>query len=256
MPASTNLEVLFTPADFATLKQRDLRETVCVVLDVLRATSTMVTALGNGAVAIIPVEEIPEALALRQRQPELLLAGEREGLRIGAELTGGSVFDLGNSPREFTADKVRDRTIVMTTTNGTRAMRACANARVVLIGAFLNLGATMVRLKESAPANLILVCSGTFEQVAYEDVLCAGALCELAWGLYAGGLVSDSAFIARQLFQFREGNLQAAFSESRNGRRLLSRPELRDDVSFCAAVDSVPLVAQLNKDGMVTRVGA
>jgi 2-phosphosulfolactate phosphatase len=255
MPASsTNLEVLFTPADFAALRQHDLSRTVCVVLDVLRATSTIVNALGNGAAALIPVEEISEALALRQRRPKVLLAGEREGVRIGAELTGGRPFDLGNSPREFTAEKVRDRTIVMTTTNGTRAMRACANAKAVLIGSFLNLGATAAWLKSHSPAHLLLVCSGTFEQAAYEDVLCAGALCELAWDLYAKGAVSDSAVMSRQLFQLQQPDLLAAFSQSRNGRRLLSRSELRDDVSFCAAVDSVPLVAQLNKDGLVTRL--
>src|SRR2546422_11748827 len=96
------LEVLFAPAEFAALHQRDLSETACVVFDVLRATSTMVTALANGAAAIIPVAGIPEALAIRQRQPEVLLAGERDGLRIQADLTGSIAFDLGNSPREFT----------------------------------------------------------------------------------------------------------------------------------------------------------
>ena len=78
----TTLEVLFAPAEFARLDQRDLRHTVCVVFDVLRATSTMVTALGNGAAAIAPVAEIAEALAFRQRQPDVLLAGERDGVRI------------------------------------------------------------------------------------------------------------------------------------------------------------------------------
>src|ERR1039458_6506005 len=103
----TTLEVLFAPAEFALLGQRDLSQTVCVVFDVLRATSTMVTALGNGAAAIAPVAEISEALGIRQRQPEVLLAGERDGVRIEAHLTGGIGFDLGNSPREFTAASER-----------------------------------------------------------------------------------------------------------------------------------------------------
>src|SRR6185437_5993383 len=95
------LEVLFTPADFAALKGRNLSETLCVVFDVFRATSSMVTALANGAEAIVPVSEIPEALAIKERAPGVLLAGEREGVRIDAALTGGTDFDLGNSPREF-----------------------------------------------------------------------------------------------------------------------------------------------------------
>src|SRR5215471_12315428 len=107
------LQVLFTPSEFASLPQRDLSDTVCVVVDVLRSTSSMIVALANDAAAIIPVSEIPEALAVRQREPGVLLAGEREGLRIGAALTGGTEFDLGNSPREFTKEKVSGKTIVM-----------------------------------------------------------------------------------------------------------------------------------------------
>src|SRR5689334_12937954 len=120
----TSLEVLFAPAEFVALRERDLRDTVCVVFDVLRATSSMVTALANGAEAIIPVSEIAEALAIQERNPRVLLAGERDGVRIQSALTGGIAFDLGNSPREFTRENVSGKTIVITTTNGTRALRA------------------------------------------------------------------------------------------------------------------------------------
>src|SRR6266699_301124 len=101
-----SIEVLFSPAEFSALARRDLSETACVVLDILRATTSMMTALANGAEAIIPVAEISEALALKQQRPEVLLAGERQGLRIRKDLTGGIEFDLGNSPREYTAEKV------------------------------------------------------------------------------------------------------------------------------------------------------
>src|SRR5437763_16641631 len=120
-----SLEVLFTPADFAGLRSRNLSDTLCVVFDVFRATSSMITALANGASAIIPVAEIPEALAVRQKDPTVLLAGERDGVRIRAHLAGGTDFDLGNSPREFTREKVSRKNIVMSTTNGTRALRSC-----------------------------------------------------------------------------------------------------------------------------------
>ena len=101
MPSA--LEVLFTPPEFGALKNRDLRQTTCVVFDILRATSTMVAALANGAESILPVAEISEALALRRQRPDMLLAGERDGLRLRAPQTGGVEFDLGNSPGEFTA---------------------------------------------------------------------------------------------------------------------------------------------------------
>src|SRR2546429_8000164 len=96
------LEVLFSPAELALLGQRDLSRTICVVFDVLRATSSIVTALSNGATAILPVTEISDALKIRRREPDVLLAGERDGLRIQRNLTGSLDFDLGNSPREFT----------------------------------------------------------------------------------------------------------------------------------------------------------
>ena len=98
----TRINALFSPAEIAALRTRDLSQTVCVVFDVLRATSTLMTALGNGAEAVVPVMDIPEALAWKKRCPDVLLAGEREGMRITAALSGGVEFDLGNSPREFT----------------------------------------------------------------------------------------------------------------------------------------------------------
>ena len=247
----TTLEVLFAPAEFALLGQRDLRQTVCVVFDVLRATSTMVTALGNGAAAIAPVAEIAEALRTRQRQPEVLLAGERDGVRIEGPLAGGIGFDLGNSPREFTAPRVGGRTVAMTTTNGTRALRACAPAAAVLLGSFLNLCGTGESIKRQRPAHLLLVCSGTLDQAAYEDVLGAGALCDLLWPRFGCGTVADSALMARKLYAIDGHDLTAAFAQSRNGARLMSIPELRDDVPFCAQRDTVALVARLDGNGQL-----
>jgi 2-phosphosulfolactate phosphatase len=248
---TTTLEVLFAPAEYARLHERDLRETGCVVFDVLRATSTMVTALGNGAMAIVPVAEIAEALALRKRQPEVLLAGERDGLRIEGHLTGGVSFDLGNSPSEFTPARVSEKTIVMTTTNGTRALRACAPAAAVLLGSFLNLGATAEFIEQQSPHHLLLVCSGTLDQAAYEDVLGAGALCDLLWPKYGGGMVADSARIARRLFRLEQEDLLAAVSQSRNGRRLMADAELREDIPFCVQRDLFRVAAGLGKDGAV-----
>ena len=244
-----SLEVLFSPVEFAALDRLDLSETVCVVFDVLRATSSMVTALSNGAKAIIPVMGIPEALSFRSQHTGVLLAGEREGVRIPVELTGGIEFDLGNSPREFRNEVVAGKTIVMTTTNGTRALRACAHAKRVIVASFLNLRAVADCLEEEA--HLLLVCSGTKEEQAYEDALCAGALCDLLWGKWRAGSVSDSALIARKLYRQERQDLLAAASESRNGRRLLSIPELSEDVRFCVQRDVVGMVPEMNEHGQV-----
>ncbi|MBC8097340.1 MAG: 2-phosphosulfolactate phosphatase [Akkermansiaceae bacterium] len=245
------LEVLFTPADFAELKHRKLDQTLCVVFDVFRATSSMITALANGAAAVIPVGEIAEALEIRRRDTSVLLAGEREGLRIGAALTGGVEFDLGNSPREFTRERVAGKTIVSTTTNGTRALRSCTHAKTVLIGSFLNLAATAQAVSNGNPESLIIICSGTFEQTALEDVLGAGALCDLLWPEISGAKISDSALMAYQLYQSGKADILKAASEARNGRKLLSNPDLRDDVPFCMQRDTCHFAALLQPDGGV-----
>jgi 2-phosphosulfolactate phosphatase len=247
------IEVLFSPAEFEALKDLDLSATVCVVFDVLRATSSMVTALSNDAKEILPVAGIPEAIALRSTYPDALLAGEREGLRIPATLTGSIGFDLGNSPREFQKDVVAGKTIVMTTTNGTRALRACAHAKKILLSSFLNLRATMDVLERDASTDLLLVCSGTREEAAYEDALCAGALCDLLSATWRDESVADSALIAQKLFRYQKEDLLSGVSRSRNARRLLSHPELKEDVSFCLQRDILTTVAEMNTNGCVTR---
>jgi len=263
------LEVILSPAELPALAKRDLRDATCVVFDVLRATSTIVTALHNGAKAIIPVSEIAEAMALRQKQPDILLGGERDGVRIRAGQTGGIDFDLGNSPREFTPEKVRNKTIVSTTTNGTRALRACAGAQTVLAASFLNLTATAQFILRLQPAQIVLVCAGTHENMADEDVLAAGALCEILDAPLAPSLsppargegvhrtgegflqITDPAEIALRAYARAKSNLAEAICRSENALRLLAIPELRDDVAFCLRQDVYNLVAVLGRDGAI-----
>jgi len=255
LPLKTRLEVLFTPADLGSLAGRDLANTTCVVLDVLRATTTMITALANGAQAVVPVEDIPEAVGLRRTNPRVLLAGERHGLRIRAHLAGGIEFDLGNSPREFTPERVAGRTIVMTTTNGTRALRASAQAQRVVVGAFLNLAAVAAGVRQRPEADLLIVCSGTLDQASFEDTLAAGALCDLLWSRYAPSAVADSAQMAHEAYLVHRGDLLSAMRLSRNGRRLLNAQELRDDVPFCLQRDTMGRMAVLEADGAVRLAG-
>ena len=250
---SCAIEVLFTPAEFRALRERDLKHAVCVVVDVLRATSTFVTALASGAEAVIPVTEISEALALRRKRPELLLAGERDGLRIGAALTGGIEFDLGNSPREFMSPKVAGRTIVSTTTNGTRALRACGHAQRVLSGAFLNLSATAEAIVRLAPELVLVVCAGTGAGTALEDVLAAGALCGLITSRLGTIERHDSAEIAWRTFQHAQNDLRAAVRRARNARRLLAHAELQADVDFCLQNDRFGLVAVSDAMGVIRK---
>ncbi len=250
-----SLEVLFFPAEFSALKPESLPDTVCVVFDVLRATSSMTTALANGATRIFPVQEIADALELRRQHPKALLAGERDGLRILAAQTGGVDFDLGNSPREFTAARVAGREIIMTTTNGTRALKACTGARHILAGALLNLSAVSAWLESNKPPRLLIVCAGTFEQAAYEDTWAAGALCDLLWKSYQGAPVADSAQIARETYLAGKSDPLGALQHSRNARRLLASPDLRDDVAVCWRRDVLSVVGEM-RGGALEEVGS
>lgn len=249
------IETILNPAELSALVQRDLRATACVVFDILRATSTFVTALHHGAKAIIPVSEIAEAVALRQKQPDVLLAGERDGVKIRAAQSGGIDFDFGNSPREFTPETIHGRTIGSTTTNGTRALRACAGAKTVLAASFLNLTATADFLRRGNFEEVLLVCAGTGEGVALEDVLAAGALIELllARADASPTTLSDASEIAWRTFAQAQPDLTTAFSRSQNARRLLAIPELRADVAFCWQRDIFDLVAEMGTDGALRK---
>lgn len=248
-----NLEVLFTPAEFEALAARDLGGTTCVVFDVLRATTSMIMALEHGAEAIRPVAEIHEAVALKRRDPALLLAGERNGLRIRRDLTGEMDFDLGNSPREFTRAVVGGRRMAMTTTNGTRALRACAAAQRVFPGSVRNLEALTRRLLRLAPDRVTLICAGTHESAAYEDVIGAGALCQRL--KRAGDLVaiSDSAAIALDVHRSVAADPLTAVRRASNARRLLSLGALAEDVAYCLAFDASPVVAVMRADGWIVQ---
>jgi 2-phosphosulfolactate phosphatase len=205
----------------------------------------MLTALANGASRIFPVREISDAMELRRAHPDALLAGERHGVRILSAQTGGVDFDLGNSPREFTRDRVTGREIIMTTTNGTRALQSCVGARRILAGGFVNLRALAGSIRKDNPAKLLVICAGTFEETAYEDTLAAGALCDLVWSQFERGPVADSAQIARQIYLSAQTSMEKSIQLSRNARRLLANPDLRDDVSFCLRRDSFEIVAEL-----------
>jgi 2-phosphosulfolactate phosphatase len=241
------IEVILTPAELPALAGRDLSGTACVVFDILRATSTFVTALQNGAAAIVPVSEISEALDIGKQRPDVLLGGERNGVKIR---TAEGEFDFGNSPREYTPEKVSGKTIVSTTTNGTRALRACAGAKMVLAGAFLNLSATAKYLSENYFENVLLVCAGTGERAALEDVLAAGALCELLADGKSEAELSDSAEIALAAYKQIWGELGETVCQSENAKRLLGIPELREDVDFCLRRDVFKLVAALKGEAI------
>jgi 2-phosphosulfolactate phosphatase len=235
-----------------------LRGGVAVVVDVLRATTVMVYALAAGCKAIVPCDEIDEAKAIAATLPAdtALLAGERGGLPIPG-------FHLGNSPCEFTPEVCQGKTLVMTTTNGTRAILACLDAERIYIASFANLRATADELsvqflKKDHGHAVHIVCSGTEGFISLEDSLLAGALttwiAALTISQYPEGerLGNDEGFIVLSQWLETERYLQ-----KRPLRRLLKvgrggqnvkRIGLSGDIADAADFDRFQLVAELSRD--------
>ncbi len=251
-PARMNrkLEVILSLPEAQSLPERDLSQTTCIVFDVLRATTSMTMALANGATSIRPAAEIEEAMTFYNESKDALLAGERQGLRILADQTGGPDFHFGNSPREFDPEKVDGKELIMTTTNGTRALRSCDGAKSIYAASLLNVGATISMLQADLPKHLILVAAGTFEQAAYEDIIGCGAMVDAFVGEFEDQ--ADSAMIAKLVWQKEEPNLLEGLKRSKNGGRLWRKPDLRDDVPACAQLNTQNFVMPF-ADGRVKR---
>jgi 2-phosphosulfolactate phosphatase len=160
------VDVLWTQAEWPAI---DPQNRVAIVIDVLRSTSTIATALANGARAILPAASTEDALQIARSlgRDGVLLCGERRNVRIEG-------FDLGNSPAEFGREVVEGRTLVMCTTNGTSALLATGGARAVYVASFLNLGAVVEELRRDG-GDPVFVCAGRSGLVGLDDVLCAGA---------------------------------------------------------------------------------
>jgi 2-phosphosulfolactate phosphatase len=225
---------------------------IVVVIDVLRASTTIVHALHAGAVEVIPCLETADARAVADSLPRdrFVLGGERGGLPIEG-------FDLGNSPTEYTPFSVGGKTLVFTTTNGTRAMLQCRKARRVLIGAFCNASAVVERLIDASTVHM--VCSGSGGEISRDDVLYAGLLTDwlqrrsgLTWQCNAQAVVARENWLGSFALPAAMGaeplppeNLAAELKTSLAGRRLLSIG-LEGDILAAAQIDAFEIVPELD----------
>ena len=225
------IDVILNPAEIALLPQRELLNATCVVFDVLRATSSMITALAHGAAEIHPVRTIEEARELKLRLPDALLGGERQG-----DLIPG--FDLGNSPFEY-REKAAGRRIISTTTNGTIALRACEQAGRVLVGAILNLSAVAEELLRSAAEKVILICAGTFADFALEDAWAAGAL---ILKLQAESLSDSAQAMAALAAHWHDP--APVLRRAKNGRALIAKGREKE-VEWCARASELEVVGEM-----------
>ena len=227
------VDVVFTPDEAGAAP-------TAIVIDVIRATSTICQALASGYARVYCAAEVEEARALRDRLGEGVLGGERKAVRIPG-------FDLGNSPMEYL--EPASSTLVLSTTNGTRAVVAAAErCERVLVASLLNLSA-VVSATRSMGQDALVVCAGVRGALALDDAYVAGRIvAELGWER------TDAAVAAARLVTTWSG-AEEAFRASRSGRNLLENaPELEADIPFCARESVLDVVPQLvgMRDGVAT----
>jgi 2-phosphosulfolactate phosphatase len=228
------LDVVFLPSG-----AKNLAHTVCIVVDVLRAGSTIVTLFERGCPRVLLAKSVAEGRRLAKDGGHLL-AGERNGLPPAG-------FDLGNSPAELQGLELAGRSVVLTTSNGTAALQKVAGARGVLVGCFINTKAccrAALDLARGAGADLTVVCAGRQRRLALDDAACAGFLAETLSGMERGLLnLTDAAECARRLW-LSYGDAEAAFRDSASGRRVLEIGHA-EDLALCARLNVSKVVPRL-----------
>lgn len=231
------LDVFFTPAG---LTPQEVQGRTVVVLDVLRATTSIAVALHHGARAILPAASTEEALRIAQNleRDDVVLAGERRSQRIPG-------FALGNSPLEFSPEAVQGRTVVMSTSNGTPALVATQGARETIVGAAVNFSVVAERCRAALAEHgeLLVLCAGQDRRFALEDAFAAGRLTKVL--LPEGGLrrvtVNDGAIAALELARHYGERWLRACRAATHGKELAALG-FREDVGVCAREDSHPVL--------------
>lgn len=234
------LETCFSPALFAA---DDHRDDIVVVIDVLRASSAICTAFHNGAEKIIPVADISAAREFKARG--YLVAAERDGFVL-------DFADFGNSPFNFTKEKVEGKTIVYSTTNGTGIIEMASSSSATVIGSFLNLNALTGWLNKQ-DKGVLLFCAGWKNRFNIEDTVCAGAFAEklIESGLY--GTICDSTLAAMDLWSLAKKDLPGYVEKAAQRSRLRDKG-LDDCIGFCLTLDFTDKIPQI-LDGVLVNTG-
>jgi 2-phosphosulfolactate phosphatase len=241
------VDVLFGSAG---VTSADVHGRVMVVIDVLRASTTIAVALSNGAKNVIPVESAEEAI-LRSKsfeKSDVRLAGERKMHTI-------SGFDLGNSPRDYTREAVEGKTILLTTTNGTGALLSVQGARDVAVGAYVNYSAVlaMVRAAIRGKTDVSIMCAGRERQFALEDAACAGRYVRGILRRLSNVEVNDAARACALIDRRFGADIERLFRECEHGSALVEAG-FEEDLALCAAVDSHPIIP-IYQDRQIVKLG-
>ncbi len=238
------LSVYHTPE----LTPSDCLPDCAVVIDVLRATTTIATALNAGAEAVQAFIDIDELMKISsQWSPEKRL---RAGERGGAKVVG---CDLGNSPLDCTPELVRDKRLFISTTNGTRTLQRVEKSPIVLTGAIINRMAVVNFLLTKQPETVWLVGSGWEGGYSLEDTACAGAIAKKLVGHKEDLTIgNDEVIAAIALYDRWQDNLLGLFHKCSHGQRLL-RLNCHEDLQYCAQIDAVDVLPRQNALGLLVK---
>ena len=232
------IEVCYSPALFPYYKNR---EAVVVVTDILRASSAIVTAFMNGVERIIPVGTLEEAKAFKEQG--YMVAAERDGIVR-------DFADFGNSPYNFSPERVKGNQIVYSTTNGTNAINLASTGEQVLIGAYLNISA-LARYIIARGRDLLILCAGWKNKFNLEDTLFAGALSKMVLEDKQFYTICDATLGAMDLYEAAQEDMMA-YIEKVAQRHRLKKNNLDDVIGYCHELDLTELIPVLNGDRHLT----
>jgi len=231
------IEVCFSPHSFPLYPHQ---ESIVVVIDVLRATSSICAALYYGVERILPVASVHEARNYQSKG--FLCAAERQAQKVEG-------FDLGNSPSEYNNPKLKGKIIVFTTTNGTQAIRAAREAYRIVIGSFVNLTVLCEWLSHQNK-NIILLCAGWKDFFNLEDTLCAGAIAHTLDKTNLFETNYDSTLASKTLYELAQKDL-SGFMENSSHFKRLEKLNLAEDVKYCLSLDLAPVVPILEGNYLI-----
>jgi 2-phosphosulfolactate phosphatase len=233
------IETCFSPS---LLHLYDIKDSIVVIIDVFRATSTIAAALHNGAAEIIPVDSVAKCIELGAQMPNSLTAGERDG-KVAEGL------QHGNSPLEYPRDFIENKSLVLTTTNGTRLLHMCSDANEIITGSFLNLGAVCDYLV-SQKKNVLLACASWKDRYNLEDSLFAGAVYDAIGAHFE--MNCDSTRAATHLYKAAKNDLYGFIQDSSHFLRL-SKLGLQYDMEYCCKINEHNVLVKLVEDKLVAR---
>ena len=234
-------DVILFPQELA---EFDIRQKLVVVVDIFRATSTIITAINNGAKEIVPfikTEQVDKA-ASNYSAERVLKCGERKGYKV-------SDYDLGNSPEEYTQDIVNKKTLLFSSTNGSQVFLKVKSAGEVMVGGFLNIEKVVNKIYESKE-DCIIACAGNYGNISLEDTVCAGMILAKLKEKEKITEINDEARTSMILYNYYMDDFHSLIRDSSHGRYLASIGKQKD-MEYCLKVNKVNCLPVYNKKSII-----